>query len=69
MSRFDLVIQTRDLGMSEVSLNSAGQESLSWVASTVDWDLEPGETNSEVIFAGPEGNEESIIMPEDDDPK
>ena len=51
-----------DSDMSGISLSSVGHDSLYWVAATVDWDFESEETNQEVIFAGQEGNEESINM-------
>ena len=47
------IIQIRDSDMFGVLSSSAKQECLSWVAATADWDFEYGETNSEVIFAGP----------------
>ena len=51
--------------MFRVSSSSVGQKSLSWVAATIDCDFESGEINLEVIFAGPESNEESINKQED----
>ena len=53
--------------MSEISSSSAEQKCLSWIAATTDWDFKSGETNQEVIFVGPEGNEESIKMQEDEE--
>ena len=53
--------------MYEVSSSSAKQESLSWIAATAYWNFESGETNLEVIFAGPEGIDELINMEENEE--
>jgi len=45
-----------------MSLSNLGQKSLSWVAAMIDWEYEFEETNSKVIFAGTEDNEETMNL-------
>ena len=65
---YSSVTQMGVSSISETSSSSAKQESLSWVAATIDWDFESAETNPKVIFAGPESIEEPMDMQEEEDP-
>ena len=46
--------------MPELSSDSSGTESLSWIANSMDQDYESDETDPETIFSGPKGSVDTM---------
>ena len=46
--------------MPELSSDSSGTESLSWIANSMDWDYELDETDPKTIFIGPMDSDDAM---------